>query len=261
MRIETIPCLLDNYAYLVVCPRTGRATIVDPSEAAPVTAVLERQTGITLESILCTHHHVDHVGGNEELLQRFPGLAVHGSTYDRTEGRIPGQTVAHADGAEVRVGELRARALHVPGHTLGAVAYHFYDEDAVFTGDTLFLGGCGRLFEGTPPLMHASLQRLAGLPGQTRVYPGHEYTAKNLAFAERLEPGAAAVSRRRSDVEQRVKAGGFSSGATMAEELATNPFLRTAHAPLIEAARAADPACDGTPASVFAALRALKDRS
>jgi hydroxyacylglutathione hydrolase len=241
MRVVPVPCLSDNYAYLLIAD--GEAAVVDPSEAVPVQAAAARE-GVRLRAILNTHHHWDHVGGNEGLLQDQPDLPVYGHESDLARGRIPGQTVGLPDGAERTVLGRRVQALHIPGHTLGAVAYFFPDEGVVFTGDTLFGAGCGRLFEGTPEMMFASLQRLCGLPEATQVYCGHEYTERNLAFAAAVEPQSAAIaaiSARQTRVRALRAQGLPSVPSTLAEERETNPFLR---AP--DAAR-------------FAELRRLKD--
>lgn len=262
MRIVPIACLKDNYAYLVICEATRSAAVVDPSEAGPVRAAVERE-GVTLAALWLTHHHWDHVGGNQDLLRAHPGLEVVGHASDK--GRIPGQTRMIEDGEEVALGsEVRARIIHNPGHTSGAISYHVAAAEgghgAVFTGDTLFLAGCGRLFEGTPAQMHTSLARLAALPDATRVYCGHEYAAANLRFAAAVEPGNEAVQARARAVEQARAQGAPSVPGTMTEERATNPFLR-AHVPAVAAAaRAAEPAASDTEVEVFAALRRWKDR-
>lgn len=261
MRIVPIPCLEDNYAYLVVCDATRTAAVVDPSEAAPVREAVQRE-GVTLAAIWNTHHHWDHVGGNEELVRAHPALEVVGHASD--QGRIPGQNRAVEDGDEITLGEeLCARIIHNPGHTSGAISYYLAGPGAVFTGDTLFLAGCGRLFEGTPAQMHASLERLAALPDQTRIYCGHEYTAANLRFAAAVEPGNEAVQRRAREVARAREAGAPSVPGTMAEERATNPFLRVHVPDVVSAARAAlpdAPAELATPVDVFAAVRAWKNR-
>ena len=170
-RVVPVACLQDNYAYLVVCEATGEAAVVDPSEAAPVEAALLRE-GVTLRAIWNTHHHLDHVGGNEALVRAHPGIAVVASAFDHQHHRVPAQTAALADGAATRLGPLQFSGIVVPGHTLGALA--LCGHGVAFTGDTLFLAGCGRLFEGTAAQMFGSLGRLGALAGETRVYPGHE---------------------------------------------------------------------------------------
>lgn len=253
MRVVPVPCLKDNFAYLVIDEARGdgaRAAVVDPSEAAPVEAALARE-GVTLEAIWLTHHHWDHVGGVKALVAARPGLAVVAGEHDAA--RIEGVTRKLADGDLVTLGGLSARVIHNPGHTLGAISYVV--GGAVFTGDTLFGGGCGRLFEGDAPMMHASLERLAALPPETRVYFGHEYTAANLRFAAAVEPDNAAVGRRAAAL------GSPTTPSTIADERATNPFLRAAEPAVIAAARARDAAADDAgPAAVFGAIRAWKDR-
>ena len=225
MRVLSIPCLSDNYAYLVVCDETKKAALVDASEAGPVIEAV-RAAGVTLEAIWCTHHHHDHVGGNEEVARAFGIEEITGHASDR--GRIPGQTRFLETGDTVRVGTLTARAMHIPGHTLGAVAYFVESksERAVFTGDTMFLAGCGRLFEGTPAQMLASLQSLAALDAATRVYCGHEYTASNLKFAQHVEPSNKAVAKAIEVAAARRAEGKPTVPGTLAEERETNPFLR-----------------------------------
>lgn len=258
MRIVPVPCLKDNYAYLVICEATNTAAVVDPSEAQPVIEAVQRE-GVTPKAIWNTHHHWDHTGGNKDLLGAYPELEVIAHTSDR--GRIPGQTTFVEDGGEVTLGkELRAHIIYNPGHTSGAISYHLPEPAAVFTGDTLFLAGCGRLFEGTPVQMHGSLSRLAALPDDTRVYCGHEYTVSNLRFAAAVEPGNEAVQTRAQAVERARAAGAPSIPGTMADERATNPFLRTHVAEVARAARAAETVDSDAPVDVFAALRRWKDR-
>src|SRR6185295_14682250 len=170
MRVVPVPCLKDNFAYLVI--EGDRAAIVDPGEAAPIEAALAREQ-VTLAAVWATHHHADHVGGVPDLVARHPGLEVVAG--ERDAGKIPAVSHRLADGDEVALGGLRARAIWNPGHTLGAIS--FVIEGCAFTGDTLFGAGCGRLFEGDAAMMHASLARLAALAPETRVYFGHEYTA------------------------------------------------------------------------------------
>jgi hydroxyacylglutathione hydrolase len=234
MRVVPVPCLADNYAYLVICEDTGDAAVVDPSDAAPVLAAAGRERA-RLSAIWNTHHHWDHTGGNEELARRLGGAEIAGHVSDAR--RTPGLSRGLGEGDEVAAGRVRARALHVPGHTTGAIAY--VGGGHVFTGDTLFLAGCGRLFEGTPAMMFASLRKLASLPGETLVWPGHEYTRKNLAFARAVAPKDEAVRERAGRLGE---AGGPTVPGTIAEEIMTNPFLRAASV------------------EDFAALRARKDR-
>jgi hydroxyacylglutathione hydrolase len=187
MRVISIPCLKDNFSYLVIDGTS--AAVVDPSEHAPVRSVLERE-GLTLLAIWLTHHHWDHVGGIDGLAAEGIEIVAHSSDRERLARATRFVDV----GDEVTMGSLRAHILHNPGHTLGAISYLV--ENAAFTGDTLFGAGCGRVFEGTMEMMHASLQKLAALPRETRVYFGHEYTAANLRFAAHVEPENAEIAAR-----------------------------------------------------------------
>jgi hydroxyacylglutathione hydrolase len=255
--VVPVPQLSDNYAYLVIDPATGEAGVVDCAEAAPVLAEVRRR-GVRLVAVLATHHHFDHVGGNRDLLAAEPGLRVYGSAADAS--RIPGITHRVGDGDPVEIGRLRGRVILIPAHTSGHVAYHFPAERAVFTGDTLFAGGCGRLFEGDAAQMMGSLARLAALPDESRVYCGHEYTEKNLRFAAMLEPGNARLAEKLRAVEALRRKGRPTVPSTIGEEKATNPFLRTDSAELAGSVRARVPDLPpGDPIALFAAVRTLKD--
>ncbi|HEY3822792.1 MAG TPA: hydroxyacylglutathione hydrolase [Polyangiaceae bacterium] len=253
MRVVPVPCLEDNYAYLVIADG-GDAAIVDASEAAPVRDALKRE-GAKARVIWTTHHHWDHVGGNEELAKDL-GLEVVAHRSD--EARVPAMTHGVDTGDTVRVGDVEARCLHIPGHTLGAVAY-FVDhggQRVVFTGDTMFCAGCGRIFEGTPAMMHASLQRVLTLPGDTRVHCGHEYTAGNLRFAAHVEPSNAEVKRAQERAAKLRGEGKPTIGTTLDEERRVNPFLRVGEAELRKTLGIAVEADD---AAAFGAVRAAKD--
>ena len=255
MQVTIVPCLSDNYAYVLLAPESKRAVVVDPSEAEPVLRALDA-LGVTLGAILATHHHHDHVGGNAALVQRFPGIRVFGHASDR--GRIPEQTEFVEHDREITVEGLNFRVLHIPGHTLGAVAYA--GEGSVFTGDTLFAGGCGRLFEGTPAQMYQSLNvTLAALPDATLVYCGHEYTASNLRFAAHLEPANAAVTEKAKRVAEQRAQNVATVPSTLEQEKATNPFMRCDSPAIVE--RFSDAVgSDRSPAAILGAVRAAKDK-
>ena len=236
MEVYQFPCLQDNYSFLLHDPSTGATAVVDTPEVAPIEAAL-KEKGWKLTHILNTHHHWDHTGGNEQLLQAFPDLEVYGHRSD--DGRIFGQTQRLDDGDVVHVGHHKARILFIPGHTTGSIAYHFRDD--VFTGDALFVAGCGRVFEGNPVMMHNSLQRLTALHPQTRVWVGHEYTEANLTFAQTVEPENQAIQKALLRA-QAARAQGLPTIPSSVElELQINPFLRASSA------------------EVFAERRALKD--
>jgi hydroxyacylglutathione hydrolase len=255
--VVPVPQLADNYAYLVIDPATGEAGVVDCAEAPPVLAEVANRR-LRLTAVLATHHHFDHVGGNQDLAAAVPGLRIYGSAEER--GRIPALTHPLRDGDPVEVGRLHGRVIFIPAHTSGHIAYHFPGEHAVFTGDTLFAGGCGRLFEGDAAQMMRSLGRLTQLPDETRVYCGHEYTEKNLRFAAELEPGNRRLADKLASVERLRREGRPTVPSTIGEEKATNPFLRTSSPELAASVRARVRGLADDPVALFAAVRGLKDR-
>lgn len=222
LAIDLVPCLQDNYAYLVRDEAAGLCAVVDPSEAAPVRAALAK-TGTKLTHILNTHHHYDHTGGNLDLKAEF-GAQVVGPAKDAE--RIPGIDVGVDESAPWDFGPHRAHVLEIPAHTKAHIAFHFPDSEAVFTGDTLFAMGCGRLFEGTPAMMWAAMEKLMALPDETRVYCGHEYTLSNGRFALSVEPGNAALQARMHEVEALRANGKPTIPTTIGLEKRTNPFMR-----------------------------------
>lgn len=222
MKVVTICCAFDNFSYLLICNMTGQAAVIDPTEAYPVWRELEA-AGVKLVAALCTHHHNDHIGGLADLLEEQPELMVYGSEHE--VGRIPFLNKPLQDEASLAIGNLSGRALHTPGHTRGSMCYLFGDK--LFTGDTLFGAGCGRLFEGTAEQMYTSLNNVIGeLPGETLLYFGHEYTEHNLSFAARIEPDNEATIRRLTEWQGAKALGGVSTPSSLRLERATNPFLR-----------------------------------
>ncbi len=259
MRVLPIPCLSDNYAYLVICDETKAAAIVDPSTLADTEAAIDAlsRSGITLREVWATHHHGDHVGGVEDVCKRFGVDTVVGFEPDRA--RLPRLTLGLTDGGRHALGTIKIRAMHVPGHTSGALAYVCEaagHSSCVFSGDTLFAAGCGRLFEGTPAEMHASLDRLATLDGETSVYPGHEYTVANLLFAAHLEPSNESVSTSLARARALRAKGEPTIPTTIAEERTHNPFLRSGEPSLRAGLSLPASASD---VEVFAATRKAKD--
>jgi len=244
-------CLQDNYGVLLHDPETGATAAIDAPEAAAVEAALAA-TGWRLTDILVTHHHNDHTAGIPALKQRY-GCRVVAPRKEAAQIADVDETVGEGD--TVRVGKLVAKVLDTPGHTAGHISYWFEADKLAFVGDTMFSIGCGRIIEGTPPMMWESLRKVRDLPGDTQVYCGHEYTASNIAYARTVEPDNAALRARADEVAKLRAANKPTLPVTIADERATNPFLR---ADLPEVAAAVGLA--GKPAAeVFAKIRAGKD--
>ena len=222
LEIHLLPLLSDNYACLLHDAQSGACAAVDPSEAGPVQAAL-RRNGWRLTHVLCTHHHNDHIGG-VGALKAATGCTVVGALADAH--RIPGLDVKVKEGDTVLLGEHKGKVIATPGHTSGHVAYWFAESRALFCGDTVFSLGCGRLFEGTPAQMWASLGKLRALPDDTRVYCGHEYTSENAGFALTLDPDNPALKRRAAEARALDEAGKPTIPALLADEKAANPFFR-----------------------------------
>lgn len=265
MRVERIPTLRDNYTYLVIDEETNEAAVIDAPEADPVARRVSA-LGVRVTKVLSTHHHLDHSAANPELARRY-GAPVFGHASD--SARIPGFTDGLEEGDRLRVGHLEAEILFIPAHTRAHIAYVF--PGAVFCGDTLFAAGCGRLFEGTPEMMYRALnEKLARLPDATRVYCGHEYTQSNLRFAQTVEPGNAALKRKIEWVnERRARAARdwhdatddeMTIPSTIADERATNPFMRVTSPEIIASVRARYPDSAADPISILGLVREMKDR-
>jgi hydroxyacylglutathione hydrolase len=255
MKLIPLPAFQDNYLWVLHDGR--RALVVDPGDAQPVLACLQRDR-LQLEAILVTHHHPDHIGGLDEL-RDATGAAVYGPARER----IPEPLTRLQEGDTVKVLGLDFEVLDVPGHTAGHIAYYCPDVDGtplLFCGDTLFSGGCGRLFEGTPAQMLASLDKLAALPGGTRVCCTHEYTLANLKFARAVEPGNAELIHYQQRCEE-LRARNLPTLPTSIEqERQVNPFLRTRQPGVAQAARAHDAATAPDEVAVFATLRQWKNQ-
>ena len=246
--VSFIPAFKDNYIWLLT--RGRRAAVVDPGDAAPVEARLAAD-GLSLEAILVTHHHADHQGGVRALAARWQP-----AVFAPVSESITGCTHPLSGGERIAILDCPVDVLAVPGHTLGHLAY--VAPGMLFCGDTLFGAGCGRLFEGSPAQMAASLSRLAELPDDTAVYCAHEYTALNLGFARAVEPDNPALAERVARVAAQRAAGLPSVPSTLAEEKATNPFLRCGE-PAVVAAALAHGAVDRSPTAVFAAIRGWRN--
>jgi hydroxyacylglutathione hydrolase len=239
LHVERIPTFGDNYTYLLMCEETRDAAIVDAPEFDPVVRRVEA-SDCTITHVLSTHHHPDHSMANPQLAERY-GAPVLGHHSD--EGRLPGLTEGLEEGDTVTIGRQTARILFIPAHTRGHIAYVFDEARAVFSGDTLFAGGCGRLFEGTPEMMFDAMRKLGALPDDTRVFCGHEYTEGNLRFAAHVEPENAAIREKLERVlkiRARAAADWHDAGpdemtipSTIGEEHATNPFMRAPDAAVL----------------------------
>ncbi|MEM5543216.1 hydroxyacylglutathione hydrolase [Sulfitobacter sp. AS92] len=250
--LVTIPCLSDNYAFLLRDHDSGAVALVDVPEAVPIMAELNRR-GWTLSQVWLTHHHPDHVQGLAELLTRFPAQVI-GARAD--SHRLPPLDREVAEGDSIALGALQAEVLDVSGHTVGHIAFHVPEAKAAFTADSLMALGCGRLFEGTPAQMWESLQRLAALPSDTTICSGHEYTAANAKFALTVDPDNAALISRAKDIDSARDKGQPTVPSQLSLELETNPFLR----PGDPAIRATLGMPDATDTEVFTEIRKRKDQ-
>jgi hydroxyacylglutathione hydrolase len=255
MQIYRVPALSDNYVFLLHDRPRNLAAVVDPADATPVLQKLD-ELEATLVSIFNTHHHHDHVGGNSKLLQRFPEAVVYAGVEDR--GRIPGQRVFLQEGDRVTFGDRTAEVFFIPGHTRAHIAYYFPpvapdSMGELFCGDTLFAGGCGRLFEGTPAQMVQSLSKLRALPNDTRVWCAHEYTLQNLQFALTVDRQNADLQNRFVAVKDARSRSEATVPSTIGIEKLTNPFLRWDQPELQAVTKGRDEI------QTFARLRGMKD--
>jgi hydroxyacylglutathione hydrolase len=254
MQVHAVPAFQDNYLWVIA--EGARAAVVDPGDAAPIERFLEAN-GLELTAILATHHHGDHVGGLAALAAHWR-CPVFGPAHEAIEGI--GTRLAEGDRITVPGLDLPLAVLDVPGHTAGHIAYvRSGDDPMVFCGDTMFACGCGRLFEGTPEQMSVSLAKLSRLPEATRVYCAHEYTLSNIRFAEAVEPGNARLAERKAREQAKRSRGEATVPSTIAEERATNPFLRCDVPEVVASAeRHAGRSLSG-PVEVFAEIRAWKN--
>ncbi len=223
MRIEIIPCLKDNYSYLIIDENTNSACVIDPGETLPIINFLNGKD-IELKYILNTHHHFDHIGGNKDLKKKF-GSKVVGFKEDSK--RIPGIDVMLENNQIWKAGNFVAKIMHIPGHTSGHICFHFFQEKLIFTGDTLFSLGCGRIFEGTHQEMFNSLKIIKSLPEETKVYCGHEYTLSNSKFCIEYDPDNLNLKEKIKDIKEKISDGLPTIPSTIKEELDCNIFLRT----------------------------------
>mgnify|MGYP001606969400 FL=1 len=252
LEIKQIPVMTDNYIYVIRDAGSGRTGVVDPALAGPVIDYLESEE-LALHYILNTHHHADHVGANRELKETY-GCQVIGPAAD--QDRIPGIDVCVGEGDSFAFGNLTVKVFDTPGHTRGHIVFYFSSEEALFCGDTLFAMGCGRLFEGTPQQMWHSLRKIRQLPPKTWVYCAHEYTEANGNFALTIEPSNTALQARMEQVKQLRAQNHPTVPSLLAEEMATNPFLRADKPDL----RRELNMTNTDPVDVFAEIRQRKDK-
>lgn len=256
LEVQPIPAFQDNYIWMLHAPDAGETWVVDPGDAGPVEAALEA-SGRTLDGILITHHHWDHTGGLPKLLA---GRDI--PVFGPRNPAIRPVTRRFGDGDRFELFGLEVQVIATPGHTLDHICFLFpaHQPPLLFCGDTLFAGGCGRLFEGTPEQMHTSLAKLAALPTGTQVHCAHEYTLANLDFASAVEPENAAIRNRIAACQARRERQEPTLPCEIGEELATNPFLRAGAPGVRAAAEAAGLEAGSSEVEVFAAIRAWKDR-
>jgi hydroxyacylglutathione hydrolase len=251
MKIEIIPCLNDNYSYLIHDEISNTVAIVDPSEFIPCDTIISKNYK-KLDFILNTHHHYDHVGGNEELKKKYNSKVLG---FENDKNRIPQIDTVLKDNQEFKIGTLNFTTIFIPGHTRGHVAFYFKKERVVFSGDTLFSLGCGRVFEGTYKQMFQSLNKLKNLPDETKVYCGHEYTFKNLEFCLKFNPNNDFLKKKKDDIKLSLKNKKPTIPSTIADEIKANIFFRV-NDPDVKKAINLENSPD---IEIFTKLRDLKD--
>ena len=222
MRVEIIPCLQDNYSYLIIDDSNNSACVVDPSEAEPIINFLKNKD-IKLKYILNTHHHFDHIGGNKNLKKKFGSIVIG---FKEDSKRIPEIDLLLEDNQIWKAENFIAKIIHIPGHTSGHICFHFFQEKLVFTGDTLFSLGCGRIFEGTYKEMFESLDKIKSLPQETKVYCGHEYTLNNSKFCLKNDPNNQNLKKKIEIIKKQIKDNLPTIPTTIKDELECNIFLR-----------------------------------
>ena len=251
MKIEIIPCLNDNYSYLIHDEISNTVAIVDPSEFIPCDTIISKNYK-KLDFILNTHHHYDHVGGNEELKKKYNSKVLG---FENDKNRIPQINTVLKDNQEFKIGTLNFTTIFIPGHTRGHVAFYFKKERVVFSGDTLFSLGCGRVFEGTYKQMFQSLNKLKNLPGETKVYCGHEYTFKNLEFCLKFNPNNDFLKKKKDNIKLSLKNKKPTIPSTIADEIKANIFFRVNDPDVKKAINLEN----STDIEIFTKLRDLKD--
>ena len=222
MKIQVIPCLQDNYAYLIIDEENSTACVIDPGESKPVINFLEKNN-IKLKFILNTHHHYDHVGGNKELKKEYAAKIIG---YKGDKDRIPGIDFLVDDQDNWKQENFEAKIIHIPGHTTGHIAFYFFNEKIIFTGDTLFSLGCGKIFEGTYKEMFESLSKIKNLPEDTKIYCGHEYTLQNSKFCIEHDPQNQDLQKKITKINEKLKKNVPTIPSILKDEKECNIFLR-----------------------------------
>ena len=222
MRVEVIPCLQDNYSYLIIDKINNTACVIDPSESKPIINFLEKEN-INLKYILNTHHHFDHVGGNKDLKKKYNSTVIG---YKDDSNRIPEIDILLEDNQIWKAGNFEAKIMHIPGHTTGHICFHFSKEKLLFTGDTLFSLGCGKLFEGTYEDMFRSLDKIKKLPQDTKIYCGHEYTLQNSKFCIEYDPENINLKNKIKEIKKKLENGLPTIPSILKDEMECNIFLR-----------------------------------
>ncbi len=252
MKIEVIPCLKDNYSYLIIDGKKNKTCVVDPSEAKPIIDFLEKNN-LKLHYILNTHHHYDHVGGNIELKKKYNAKVIG---FNGDYKRIPGIDIKLNDDEIWAQDNFEAKIIHIPGHTLGHICFYFYKQNIIFTGDTLFSLGCGRIFEGTYQQMFSSLQKIKKLPPKTKIYFGHEYTQQNSNFCLKYDDKNQNLIKKIKEINEKIKNNIPTVPTTLEEELKNNIFLRSDNHKIKTNLNIND---NSSPLTIFSKLRDLKD--
>ena len=222
MRVEIIPCLQDNYSYLIIDESNKTASVVDPSEAKPIINFIEKEN-INLKYILNTHHHYDHIGGNKDLKKKYNSVVIG---YKDDASRIPGIDILLKNNQIWKADNFEAKIMHIPGHTTGHISFHFFKEKLIFTGDTLFSLGCGKIFEGTYQDMFDSLNQIKKLPQDTKIYCGHEYTLQNSKFCIKHDPENLNLKNKIVEIKKKLENNIPTIPSTLKEENECNIFLR-----------------------------------
>ena len=251
MKLDIIPCLNDNYSYLIQDKNTGIVAIIDPSEFSSCDNIISKKYK-KLDFILNTHHHLDHVGGNKELKKKYNSKILG---FGKDKKRIPEIDILLEENQEFNVGNLIFKTMFIPGHTSGHIAFYFEKEKVVFTGDSLFSLGCGRIFEGSYRQMFDSLNKIKSLPGDTKIYCGHEYTKNNLSFCLKLNPNNTYLKDREKVIEEKLKDKKPTIPSTIEDEIQTNIFLRCDDLDIKDALNLKN----ASDLEIFTKLRDLKD--